>query len=103
MIVKNESKTLPVLFSTVREIIDYYVIVDTGSDDGTPEVIKKIMDEYGIKGEVHHEKWVNFGVNREQALQKAVGKADYAFIIDADEELNYTNKKWFKCVQVNKS
>jgi glycosyltransferase involved in cell wall biosynthesis len=96
MIVKNESKTLPVLFATVREIIDYYVIVDTGSDDGTPELIEKIMDEYGIKGEIFHEKWVNFGVNRDQALQKAVGKADYAFIIDADEELNYTDKSWFK-------
>ena len=44
MIVKNESKTLPVLLNTVREIIDYYVIVDTGSEDGTPELIKKIMD-----------------------------------------------------------
>ena len=96
MIVKNESKTLPVLLKTVKEIIDYYVIVDTGSEDGTPELIKKIMDEYGIKGEVHHEKWVNFGVNRDQALKKAVGKADYALIIDADEELYYTNKDWFK-------
>ena len=32
-------------------------------------------------------KWVNFGVNRDQALKKAVGKADYALIIDADETL----------------
>ena len=47
MIVKNESKTLPVLFSTVHDMIDYYVIVDTGSEDGTPELIKKIIDKYG--------------------------------------------------------
>ena len=39
MIVKNESKTLPVLLKTVREIIDYYVIVDTGSEDCTPALI----------------------------------------------------------------
>lgn len=96
MIVKNESKTLPVLLNTIREIIDYYVIVDTGSEDGTPELIKKIMDEYEIKGEIYHEKWVNFGVNRDQALKKAVGKADYALIIDADEELYYADKNWFK-------
>ncbi len=99
MIVKNESKTLPVLFSTVHDMIDYYVIVDTGSEDGTPELIKKIMDEYGIDGEIFHEEWVNFGVNRQQALEKAVGKGDYAFIIDADEEFNYKNKEWFDTMQ----
>ncbi len=26
MIVKNESKTIPVLFSTIKGMIDYYVI-----------------------------------------------------------------------------
>jgi glycosyltransferase involved in cell wall biosynthesis len=99
MIVKNESKTLPVLLETIKDVVDYYVIVDTGSEDGTPELIKKIMDGYGIAGEIFHEKWVNFGTNRDQALQKAIGKADYAFIIDADEEFNYTDPAWFKTIQ----
>ena len=101
MIVKNESKTLPVLFESVKDIIDYYVIVDTGSEDGTPELIKEIMTGYGIKGEVYNEKWINFGFNRDQALQKAVGKADYAFIIDADEKLFYSDKNWFKVLDKN--
>lgn len=96
MIVKNESKSLPKCFESVKDIITYYVISDTGSEDGTPELIKEIMDGYGIKGEVHHHKWENFGVNRQLALEPAIGKADYILILDADEVLIYKSKKVFE-------
>ena len=96
MIVKNESKRLPTLFESLKDVIDYYVIVDTGSTDNTPELIKELMDGYGIEGEVHHHEWVNFGVCRNAALKHAVGKAEYILIIDADEELNYVDKDFFK-------
>ena len=49
MIVKNESKRLPTLFESLKDAIDYYVIVDTGSTDNTPELIKELMDGYGIE------------------------------------------------------
>ena len=45
------------------------------------------MNLYGIQGEIYQEKWVNFGFNRQQALEKAIGKTEYILIIDADEEL----------------
>ena len=93
MIVKNEAPIIANLLKSVKDVIDYYIIVDTGSNDGTPEIIKKIMDEYKIDGEIHHEKWINFGINRQQALDKAIGKADYALIIDADEEIKYDRYK----------
>lgn len=96
MIVKNESKTLPKCFKSIKDIISYYVISDTGSEDGTPELIKEIMDGYGIKGEVHHHKWENFGANRQLALEPTIGKADYTLILDADEVLNYKSKKIFE-------
>ena len=89
MIVKNETLVLDRLFNSVKDYIDYYVIVDTGSTDGTPEFIKKQMDTYGIPGEVHCREWVNFGTNRQEALQLAcaAGKCDWLLILDADEEL----------------
>jgi glycosyltransferase involved in cell wall biosynthesis len=96
MIVKNESKRLPTLFETLKDVIDYYVIVDTGSTDNTPEFIKETMNSYGIEGEVHHHDWVNFGVCRNVALKHAVGKAEYVLIIDADEELHYSDLDFFK-------
>ena len=54
------------LFKSLYKVIDYYVIHDTGSTDGTPEMIKEIMDNYDISGEVFEEEWVDFGINRKK-------------------------------------
>jgi len=88
MIVKDETPVLARLFGSLRDFIDYYVIVDTGSTDGTPEFIERWMGEAGIPGEVHRRDWVNFGVNRGEALQLAVAadRGDWLLLIDADEE-----------------
>jgi glycosyltransferase involved in cell wall biosynthesis len=72
MIVKNEAEVLPRLLSSVKDYIDYYVIVDTGSTDDTIALIRQEMAGYGIDGEVHERPWVNFGVNRQQSLELAV-------------------------------
>lgn len=98
MIVKNETAVLPRLFKTVQEYIDYYVIVDTGSTDGTIELIKEEMNRYGVFGEVHRRPWVNFGVNRQQALELAIraNRTDWVLFIDADEELGVTDPKFYE-------
>jgi len=97
MIVKNETGVLPRLLSSVHQYIDYYVIVDTGSNDGTQKLIKKSMDGYGIPGEIHDRPWVNFGVNRQQALELAVqaDKTEWLLFVDADEELEVTDPNFF--------
>lgn len=87
MIVKNETQVIRRCLDSVRPIIDYWVIVDTGSDDGTQQMIKDSMKE--IPGELHEKPWINFGHNRNEALQLAKGKADYVLFIDADEVLAY--------------
>lgn len=92
MIMKNEASILPRLLESVSAIIDYYVIVDTGSTDNSKEVVKNFFDAKGIPGEIHDLPFVNFEVNRNFALEKLKGKADYGLIIDADEEL-YTWSK----------
>lgn len=98
MIVKNEVKVLPRLIRSVKDYIDYYVIVDTGSSDDTIALIKREMAAYGIEGEVHERPWVNFGVNRQQALELAVAanKADYLLFIDADEELVTSDPNFYE-------
>lgn len=87
MIVKNESAVIERSLKTVKPIIDYWVICDTGSTDGTQEIIKQCLKD--IPGELHETKWVNFSHNRNEALQAAKGKADYVFWMDADELLQY--------------
>lgn len=86
MIVKDESKVITRCLSSVKPLIDYWVIVDTGSTDGTQDIIKEFMKD--IPGELHERPWINFGHNRNEALQLAKNKADYIFFIDADEVLN---------------
>ena len=51
MIVKDEASVIPRCLASVRKLIDYWIIVDTGSTDGTPEVVRKVMHE--IPGELH--------------------------------------------------
>lgn len=89
MIVKDESSIITRCLESMLPIIDYWVIVDTGSSDGTQEIIKKYMAEKGVPGELHEQPWVNFAHNRNQAIELAKGKADYAFFIDADDYLSY--------------
>jgi len=85
MIVKNESKTLPRCLESVKNILDYYVICDTGSTDDTKEIIQKILKN--IPGIIYDIPWVNFGYNRTKALELAKGKTDYAILLDADNTL----------------
>lgn len=87
MIVKNERHVIKRCLDSVRPLIDYWVIVDTGSTDGTQEVINAYMKD--IPGELHERPWKNFGENRNEALQLAKGKADYLLFMDADDFLEY--------------
>ncbi len=85
MIVKDEAPVIRRCLESVREFIDRWVIVDTGSSDGTPEVIRECLRE--VPGELHHRPWRNFGHNRTEALRLAERTADYLLFVDADETL----------------
>ena len=87
MIVKNEAKVIERCIESVKDYINYWVIVDTGSTDGTQKLIIETMDKYGITGELHDRPWVDFGHNRTENLNLAKGKSDYRLIIDADDVL----------------
>jgi glycosyltransferase involved in cell wall biosynthesis len=85
MIVKDEAEVIERCLLSCRHLIDRWVICDTGSSDGTPELIRRALD--GIPGELHHEEWVDFGVNRTELMRLAHGTADYLLLLDADMTL----------------
>ena len=85
MIVKDEARVIRRSLASVKSLIDYWVIVDTGSTDGTQEVIKDFFKD--LPGELHERPWVHFAHNRNEALQLAKSKGDYLLFIDADDEL----------------
>jgi len=87
MIVKNESHIILECLNSVYKYIDYWVICDTGSTDNTKEIITNFFKEKGIPGEIHDHEWKDFGHNRTLAFKAAEGKADYAWVIDADDYL----------------
>ncbi|MFF2406692.1 glycosyltransferase [Streptomyces sp. NPDC058092] len=82
MIVKNEAAVIERCLASVRGLIDTWVISDTGSTDGTQQLIRSALD--GLPGELHEEPWVNFGHNRTLNIKHAHGKADYLLLLDAD-------------------
>src|SRR5581483_225880 len=88
MIVKNESHVIERCLKSVKPLIDYWVIVDTGSSDGTQKIIKKFMKD--IPGKLYERPWKDFAHNRNEALKLAKNKADYVLWMDADDALEYS-------------
>ena len=85
MIVKNEAPVICRCIDSVRPIIDCWTIVDTGSSDGTQDIIRKELSD--LPGELHERPWRDFAHNRSEALELARGRSDYILIIDADDML----------------
>ena len=87
MIVKNESRVIKRCLDSVKPLIDYWVIVDTGSTDDTQQIILEHMRD--LPGELYERPWKNFGDSRTEAFELARGKGDYILFMDADDLLEY--------------
>lgn len=87
MIVKDESNTITDCLVSVLPYIDHWIIVDTGSSDNTIEIIEHFFRENPVPGSIHQRPWVDYSHNRNEALDLAKDKADYALFMDADERL----------------
>ena len=91
MIVKNEAKVIKRLLDSVLPLIDSYCICDTGSTDGTADLIDAYMRDHGVPGKLLHEPFRDFGHTRSFALHAAIDQmdADYLLLLDADMVLQY--------------
>ena len=91
MIVKNESHIIHECLESIYPFINRYDITDTGSTDGTQDIIREFFEKRGIPGEVHQSDWKGFGKSRTESLVNAKnGGADYAWVIDADDKITGT-------------
>ncbi|MCL1470529.1 glycosyltransferase family 2 protein [Argonema antarcticum] len=80
MIVKNEKENLPRCLASAKPYVDEMIVVDTGSQDGTPEIALS----YGAK--VSYFEWCDdFSAARNYSISLASG--DWILLLDADEEL----------------
>ena len=92
-IMRCESKIVERCLNSLKPIIDYCVISDTGSTDNTVELIEKWLTNNNIPGAVYHDEWKHFGHNRTLSVQNGQDwltknnidtKNTYFFTIDAD-------------------
>ena len=85
MIVKNEAHVVRRCLASVRPIVDHWIVVDTGSTDGTQDIVREAMA--GLPGAVIERPWRDFAHNRSEALDCARPHGTYTLIIDADDAL----------------
>ncbi|MFE5218949.1 MULTISPECIES: glycosyltransferase [unclassified Streptomyces] len=83
MIVKDEAPVIRRCLESVRPLIDTWVIVDTGSTDGTQDVIRDVYRD--LPGELHERPWRGYDGSRTEAIELARDSADFLLFIDADD------------------
>ncbi|MCG8485246.1 MAG: glycosyltransferase family 2 protein [Clostridia bacterium] len=92
MIVKNEDDVIERCLSSVSDLVDEIIIVDTGSTDKTIEIVKKFTDK------IYEFPWINdFSAARNFSFSKAT--KDYIFWIDADEVMYEEDREKFRTLK----
>ena len=87
MIVKDEEAVIERALRSALPLISSYVVVDTGSTDGTKDIVRRVMNEAGVPGLLVDRPWVDFGHNRSEALALCDGVMEWALMLDADDNL----------------
>ena len=89
---RNESKVMKRMLESCYKYIDYYVIQNNGSTDGTDTIVKEFFADKNIPGLLYdvEEGWIGFGWNRDHLIQKTQSLdhgCDWILKMDCDEEL----------------
>jgi len=91
-ICKDESHVVERMLNSAKSITDLIVVNDTGSTDGTQDLIRKFGEENNIPTYVFERQFDNFENSRNHAMQK---------LRDVVEELNWNpddvHGYWFDC------
>ena len=89
---KNESKSIERMLNSCLPYVDYYVLQNNGSTDGSDEIVKEFLIKNNLSGTLYdvEEGWVGFGWNRDhliQTCQQIDHGCDWILKMDCDEVL----------------
>lgn len=85
MILKDEAHTIKRTLNSVKGCIDRWVVVDTGSTDGTKEIVKNVLKN--VPGDLHEVPFIDFSTTRNMAIELAGSDQEFLLMLDADDEL----------------
>lgn len=92
MIVKNEERVLDRCLTSIADLMDEIIIVDTGSTDRTKEIARNYTDK------IYDFEWIDdFSAARNFAFSKAT--KEYIYSADADEVLDEENRQKFRLLK----
>ncbi len=97
LMVKNEGKIIRRMLETVKDHIDGFIILDTGSTDNTVDLMWNILHkEMGKRGTIYQCPFHDFASNRSIVVQLAYNAGDWLLLFDADYKLVCNDKQWRK-------
>ncbi len=80
IITKNEESCLEQCLTSIRDVVDEIIVVDTGSTDSTKEISKKFTNK------IYDFEWIDdFSVARNESLKRAT--KEWILTLDADETI----------------
>ncbi|GAB1335592.1 glycosyltransferase family 2 protein [Streptomyces sp. E-15] len=85
MIVKDEAHVIRRCLESVRPLVDTWVILDTGSTDGTQDIVRDTLAD--LPGTLYESPWKGFDLSRTEAIERARDRARHLLFIDADDVL----------------
>jgi hypothetical protein len=88
LIVRNGAETLEQTLGSIRPYVDEVNIYDTGSTDGTFELLEKVASDEGAPLRVERGEWRDhFGWAYEQSFAMASSEMNWLLWLDQDDEL----------------
>lgn len=87
LILRDEAHCIEATLASVAPYVARYCVLDTGSTDGTPELVSEYMRRAGVPGAVHAGPFVDYAQARNRCLELAGTAEPWLFMLDAEDVL----------------
>lgn len=84
---QDESKNIPEIWELFKDVIEKWVVVDSGSTDGSQDILRQLVGDRLILVESDMIKQNGYGFSRTKLIEYAEG-ADWCLIWDGDERMS---------------